>query len=112
MTEGGGLFVQVGQAELLPRGRYAQIRRKPVVGERMRGGGAKALRRRVGLVCLRNRMKKAWRLMSKRDVVTHVSRKVEKSQILQGLVAHTEGLEFYAEHGGGHWKKIFFIMIC
>lgn len=49
MTEGGGLFVQVGQAELLPRGRYAQIHRKPVVGERMRGGGGEGPEAESGL---------------------------------------------------------------
>lgn len=56
----------------------------------MQGAGAKALRQDM-----RNRMKNAGRLMSKWDMVTYASRKVGKSLILQGLIAHTEGFEFY-----------------
>ena len=47
-------------------------------------------------------MKNAWRLISKWDMIIHGFRKVEKSQILQGLIAHTEGFECYTKCGGGH----------
>ena len=47
------------------------------------------------MMCLRNRVKSGWRLLSNWDMVTRASGRIEKSQILQGSIAHSEGFEFY-----------------
>ena len=108
MWLGGALFIQVGQARPLWAGdflrqawggKYVKIWRKPIVGE-----GLQVQRPwgRMSVMCLKYRVKCGWRLLS--NLVTHASGKVQKSQILQGGVAHTEGFEFYTQYKGSYWK--------
>lgn len=52
------------------------------------------------MMCLRYRVKSGWRLLS--NLVTHAPGKVQKSQILQGGVAHTEGFECYTQYKGSY----------
>lgn len=75
---------------------------------------AKALRQ--SKMCLRNRVKSGWRLLSIWDMVSHASGRIKKSQILRGSIAHSKGFEFYAiqipvnfiqfssSYTGSHWK--------
>lgn len=87
-------LVRKGHCEeaILRRGLKKQICKNLEEAHRRRETArAKAPRQENELGVFEEQKKSGWRLVSLWDMVTHASGKTQKSQMLQGLVAHSEG---------------------